>query len=89
MSKTRTYTVTGSLEVLAKFERFMAMLHHNSRVGHSATFGMSMDGDGAGEFTVEPEPAPVVITELRGFKRKGLRSVECAGVAGFYYVPVK
>ena len=50
--KSQTYTITASPEVIERFERFLAMLTVSSSSGHSGTFGMSFDGDGAEEFLV-------------------------------------
>jgi hypothetical protein len=51
---TVTYTIEMSPQVQKRFEHFLAMLHYNG--GHSSTFGMSFDGDGADVFRVTPKP---------------------------------
>lgn len=56
MSETKTFTITTSPGIMRRIERFLALLHHNSRFGHSATFAMPLDGDGEDKVTVEPEP---------------------------------
>lgn len=58
MSKqiTCTFTITTSKGVMERFKRFLALLHWNSRFGHSSTFAMFLDGDGNDQVTVEPEP---------------------------------
>jgi len=49
----RIFEIEASEEVMETFERFLALLHYNSRFGHSALFGMFLDGDGNGRFTVK------------------------------------
>ncbi len=44
--KTKTFTITTSPKLMKRIERFLALLHFNSSFGHSATFAMSLDGDG-------------------------------------------
>lgn len=56
MIQSRTYTISGSPAVLDRLERFFALLHYNA--GHSAIFGMWLDGDGADRVCVEPPPSP-------------------------------
>lgn len=55
-TETRTYTITASPSVLARFERLLALFHFASGWGHSGCFGMSLDGDGPERLQVEPEP---------------------------------
>lgn len=50
--ETKTYTISGSQDVMRRFERFLALLHFNSAWGHSATFCMPLDGDGWDKFQV-------------------------------------
>lgn len=52
----KVFTITASPGVMRRIERFLALLHHNSRFGHSATFGMPLDGDGEDKVTVDPTP---------------------------------
>ena len=59
----KTFTIKGSVEVMARIERFFALLHRNSRAGHSAYFGMWLDGDGPDAFTVEPRPDQLIMQE--------------------------
>lgn len=56
MSKTETkvFTITASPDLIRRVERFLALLHFNSRFGHSGIFGMELDGDGHEKVTVEP-----------------------------------
>jgi hypothetical protein len=61
---TKEFRVTASPHVMAKFEKFMAMLHFNSRFGHSAAFGMWLDGDGSDKFTLSPAPPRIVGSEV-------------------------
>ncbi len=53
---TKTFTITTSPSVMKCFERFLALLHWNSRFGHSSIFAMPLDGDGSDKVTVNPEP---------------------------------
>ena len=53
---TRWFKVETSPEVMDRFERFLALLHWNSRHGHSGMFAMSLDGDGIDRFSVSPSP---------------------------------
>ena len=48
---TKNFEITADEEVMNKIERFLALIHYNSHFGHSAIFGMALDGDGNG--TVE------------------------------------
>jgi len=50
---TKTFEIEASKEVMERFEKLLAMLHYNSRFGHSSLFGMFLDGDGDDKFTVE------------------------------------
>lgn len=46
-SVTRIFVVkASSAQLMARFERLMALLHFSSSFGHSGTFGMPLDGDG-------------------------------------------
>lgn len=51
---TKQYEFTMTPEVKDRFESFLALMHYNG--GHSATFGMSFDGDGADLLRVKPAP---------------------------------
>jgi len=51
---TETFTVTTSPEVMERLRRFLALLHFNSRFGHSGTFCMELDGDGEDQVTIDP-----------------------------------
>jgi len=54
MSVTRVFKITSNPAIMARIERFLALLHYNSRFGHSGIFAMALDGDGGGEkITVE------------------------------------
>lgn len=53
---TKTFTITTSPDVMKRFERFLALLHWNSRFGHSSIFAMPLDGDGWDKVTISPEP---------------------------------
>jgi len=57
---TKTYEITATEDVIKRFERFLAFMHFNG--GHSATFGMPFDGDGADILKVNPPP-PLVKSE--------------------------
>lgn len=45
--ETRAFEITTSPRIMKRIERFLALLHYNSSFGHSAMFGMSLDGDGS------------------------------------------
>jgi hypothetical protein len=49
---TRTFTITAPEDVMERFERFLALMHFNA--GHTATFCMPFDGDGADTLRVTP-----------------------------------
>lgn len=53
---TQTFEITAAPHVMERFERFLALLHHNSRFGHSGLFAMPLDGDGADTVEVSPKP---------------------------------
>jgi len=66
----KTFTIETSEEVMDTFERFLALLHHNSNHGHSGVFAMTLDCDGNDKVSISPTPR---------FKRE----VDlCAGVGG-------
>ena len=52
-AETKTFTITASTSAMRRFERLMCLLQSNSHIGHSATVGMYLDGDGADRFTVK------------------------------------
>ena len=57
MSKiTKEFTITTTKNVMKRFERFLAMIHHNSKFGHSGLFAMPVDGDGSDDITIVPKP---------------------------------
>lgn len=78
----KSFRVTTSPEVMGRFERFLSLLTYNSAVGHSATFGMSLDGDGPDRFEVSPDPRERYREDLQAFEGSG--DVECASSRGFY-----
>lgn len=49
----KTFEIEATEEVMERFEKLLAMFHFNSRWGHSALFGMYLDGDGDDMFTVK------------------------------------
>ena len=49
---TKKIEITASKEVMGRIERFFALLHFNSRFGHSGLFAMPLDGDGDDEVTI-------------------------------------
>jgi hypothetical protein len=80
---TRKFEITTSYEVMERIERFFALLHWNSRHGHSSVFGMALDGDGSDKVTVRPEPDHEREVSLIG----GVGGdVECASNNGFYCI---
>lgn len=52
----RTFTIETTPLLMRRFERFLAMLHHNSAWGHSGLFAMPLDGDGVEKIKVSPKP---------------------------------
>ena len=51
--ETKTFTITTAPEVMRRFERLLCLMQSNCDIGHSATVGMSLDGDGADRFKVK------------------------------------
>jgi hypothetical protein len=78
---TQSFKVTASPNVMGRFERFLALVHWNSAVGHSATVGMPIDGDGPDAFAVKPDLRERFREDLRAFQGNG---VECAGDDSYY-----
>lgn len=58
----QTFTITADESTMKKFVRFLAFFHYNG--GHSATFGIEFDGDGADSLKVEPPPPDFLRTEV-------------------------
>ncbi|MEW8048922.1 MAG: hypothetical protein AB2792_19915 [Candidatus Thiodiazotropha sp.] len=52
----KTFEIETSPAVMERFERFLALLHYNSAFGHSSTFAMALDGDGADKVVISPRP---------------------------------
>ena len=52
-SVVKTFTVRATSDVMARFERFLALLHYNSCSGHSCLFAMHLDGDGSERLDVK------------------------------------
>ncbi len=50
---TRTFTVSGNADVLARIDKMLAYISWCSGVGHSCTVGMDLDGDGFDRIKVE------------------------------------
>ena len=63
--QTISVKITASDSVIKCFKRFLALLHWNSRFGHSAYFGMPLDGDGSDKFTAEIEFEEDAMDEFR------------------------
>lgn len=63
---TKTFNITTSPEVMKCIERFFALLHWNSRFGHSSIFAMPLDCDGSDKVTVDPVPEHAKEVELIG-----------------------
>jgi hypothetical protein len=57
---TLNLTVTTIQEVADRFLRMLAIMQRASSIGHSNTFGMYLDGDGADRFEVEGVDLPKV-----------------------------
>ena len=58
-------------------------MHYNA--GHSSTFGLSFDGDGADRLTVDPAPDRSLRTEVHNV----CGDVEVAGDDGYYTKTIK
>ena len=43
----KTFTVTAEPAVMRKLERLLTLMHFATHWGHTGTFGMHLDGDGA------------------------------------------
>ena len=52
----RTFEISTSEIMMERFERFLALLHHNSNLGHSGLFAMPLDGDGCEKIQISPKP---------------------------------
>lgn len=64
---TRIFVVKASSpQLMARFERLMALLHYSSSFGHSGTFAMPLDGDGDEKIKVTCEES-MPGQELRRF----------------------
>ncbi len=51
---TRTFTVTtATKDLMTRFEMMLVQMQYNSDVGHSAYFGMFVDGDGWDQMDIE------------------------------------
>ena len=51
---TKTFTVTTATEdLMTRFEMMLVQMQYNSRIGHSAYFGMFVDGDGWDQIEIE------------------------------------
>ena len=78
---TKTFTITADPGVLERFERLLCMMQTGCAIGHSGTFGMSLDGDGADRFKVKES--------LRKYRNGAMKiggvgySVELATGAGY------
>ena len=62
----KTFEVETSPSVMRRFERFLALLHHNSNFGHSGTFAMPLDGDGSDKVKITPTPEFAREVDLAG-----------------------
>lgn len=52
----QSFEIETSPEVMERIERLLALLHYSSAFGHSASFGMFLDGDGEDRVVVSPRP---------------------------------
>jgi hypothetical protein len=70
MSVTKTFTITTRhQDLMVRFEMLLTQMQYNSRIGHSAYFGMFVDGDGWDQIEVkelETSDYPQVKTSPRG-----------------------
>ena len=50
----KTFTIsTRHQDLMTRFEMMLVQMQYNSRIGHSAYFGMFVDGDGIDQMDVE------------------------------------
>jgi hypothetical protein len=82
----KTFTIKTTPDVMRRIERFFALLHWNSRHGHSGLFAMPLDGDGADKVTVEPTPGHAPEVGLCGGIGGG---VEIAGNDSYWVMSTK
>ena len=78
--------VTDSSGLIQKFLRLMALLHRAGAVGHSGTFGMSLDGDGNERLLIESDDNNLFMRSVKkGADRVGSvgYDVELATTKGF------
>lgn len=82
---TKTYTMTGSPEAVARVERLLAMIWLNGMWGHSGLFGITWDGDGADHLDIQGIDAndhKDAVNKPSGFSN----SVEYVGEGGRMYI---
>lgn len=44
---TKTYTITGNSEIMARLDKHLAFIQRLGSIGHSCVAGISVDGDGS------------------------------------------
>jgi hypothetical protein len=74
--------------VSERLKRFLAMIAYNSSIGHSANFGMFVDGDGADYIKINDLDLSDYKNELKDFQAR-YNSIEMAGEDGYYDLPLQ
>ena len=70
--------------VINRLKRLLAMMARNSVIGHSANFGMFVDGDGADFLKVVSPDLSEFNEEIDAFQAPGRSVAEMAGEDNFY-----
>lgn len=65
----RMYVITGTEDFLKRLDTHLAFIQYLGSVGHSATAGIGVDGDGADRITVKAPKLPSI--KERQVKTKG------------------
>lgn len=79
----------GSPDAIRRVLGFLAMIEYNGAVGHSGTFGLDWDGDGADRINIKADGYKEVQKELRdGFEECGSygAAMEYMGQYGSFYI---
>lgn len=56
----RTYVITGTEDFLKRLDTHLSFIQYLGAVGHSATAGIGVDGDGADRITVQSPKLPSI-----------------------------
>ncbi len=79
---TKKYEITAPAEIHDRLDAFLAFFHFNG--GHSGTFGMWFDGDGADTLKVDPPPPKEYAKGSQRIANAG-HELEIATNQGTYY----